>query len=219
MARKEDNVEREQIIAESPRRSYEIIRLARLKYFDNPHNFLDIRLFQRGYGDEGEEVYHPTKKGVQFREDLFQSLIGKWTLVPSLLFHPLIIEKAWPSITRNEFDIAVFLAFRTVEIRVRDVGGYPPELMGTTLMRKAFDTDSGSLTNKDLPKAEQEAVSHLFAGAIGLYKNPHSHREVNINFKEAFEMLLLSSHLLNIVDRLEGILKHRSHKSGDKISS
>lgn len=219
MAWKNDNVEKEEILAESPRRSYELIRLARLKYFDNPYNFLDIRLFQRGYGDDGEEVYHPTKKGVQFREDHFQELIGKWTLVPSLLFHPLIIEKAWPSIKRNEFDISVFLAFKAVEIRVREVGGYPPELIGTALMRKAFDTDSGSLTNKDLPKAEREAVSHLFAGAIGLYKNPHSHREVNIEFKEAFEMLLLSSHLLNIVDRLEAVIKNRSHKSGAKIST
>jgi len=203
MASKKRNIEREETIAESPRRSYEVIRLSRLKYVNNPYNFLDVRIFQRGYGEEGEEVYYPTKKGVQFKEDHFQELIGKWTLVPSLLFHHLIIEKAWPSITRNEFDTGVFLAFKAVEVRVREVCGYPSDLVGTTLMRKAFDPESGPLTNKSLPKAEREAISHLFSGAIGLYKNPHSHRDVIIEFSEAFEKLLLASHLLNTIDRID----------------
>jgi len=196
-------IEKKEIIAESQRRSYELVRLTRQKYKDNQYSFIDIRLFQRGYDDEGNEVYHPTKKGVQFREDLFQELIGKWTLVPSLLFHRLIYEKVWPLIEIRKFSSAVFEAFKIVEISVRNLCNLPADVIGTNLMRKAFDCQKGILTNMSLPIAEREALSHLFAGAIGLYKNSHSHREVEISFNQAFEMLLLASHLLNVLDSIE----------------
>lgn len=200
-------IERQDILAETERRSYELLRLTRVKYSGNPHTFIDLRLFQRGWDDEGtEEIYHPTKKGVQLKEEQFQRLIGKWTLVPSLLFHPVIIKQAYPAMQREEFDTAVFRAFKAVEIRVRELSGLPANLVGTALMRKAFDVDSGPLNDNSLPKAEREALSHLFAGAIGCYKNPHSHRHVELSFQQSFEMLLVASHLLQVLDRIKASL-------------
>lgn len=46
----------------------------------------------------------------------------------------------------------------------------------------------------------REALSHLFAGAIGSYKNPSSHRRVDLDAEQATEMTMLASHLLKIVD-------------------
>ena len=67
-------------------------------------------------------------------------------------------------------------------------------------MRKAFG-ERGPLTDASAHKAEQQALSDLFAGAIGSYKNPHSHRSVTIEASEAAEMIVLASHLLGIVDK------------------
>ena len=67
-------------------------------------------------------------------------------------------------------------------------------------MRKAFALNDGPLSDTRTPKAEQEALAHLFAGAIGSYKNPHSHRAVEIDSEEAGEMIILASHLVKIVD-------------------
>lgn len=46
--------------------------------------------------------------------------------------------------------------------------------------RKAFNKDTGPLADMSHPEAERVALAHLFAGAIGSYKNPHSHRTVNL---------------------------------------
>jgi uncharacterized protein (TIGR02391 family) len=111
---------------------------------------------------------------------------------------------------RNQIKIGN-VAFREVEIAVRDAGRFPADLVGVELMRQAFRAVNrpnqaaqtpGPLTDANLPVAEQEGMAHLFAGAIGLYKNPQSHRYVPTSAAEAAEVVLFASHLLRIVDRV-----------------
>ena len=111
---------------------------------------------------------------------------------PKQLLHPAIADKVWLDLMRGDLADAVFVAFRTVEEAVRNAGGYRANEIGVPLMRKAFDVKSGPLTDKDQESSEREALAHLFAAAIGSYKNPHSHRTVTISdTKEAQEMVVL----------------------------
>jgi uncharacterized protein (TIGR02391 family) len=121
---------------------------------------------------------------------------------PKALLHEAIADRVWISLERGELDAAVFFAYRSVEEAVRAAGGYAATDIGVDLMRKAFHADDGPLRGDETqPQAERESLAHLFAGAIGSYKNPHSHRTVTINdHTEAQEMVMLASHLLRIVD-------------------
>ena len=106
---------------------------------------------------------------------------------------------------RGDLDTAVFKAFKAIEEAVREAGNFTASDIGVPMMRKAFDRNSGSLTDMSRPEAEREALAHLFAGAIGSYKNPHSHRTVSITDPiEAQEIVMLASHLLRIVDSRKG---------------
>jgi uncharacterized protein (TIGR02391 family) len=120
---------------------------------------------------------------------------------PRWMIYPSIAEKVWRLIVRNDLDEAVFAAFKAVEEAVRSAGGYLPTDIGVPLMRKAFDKTTGPLTELSHPEPEREALAHLFAGAVGPYKNPHSHRTMNLtDIRDAQEQIVLASHLLRIVD-------------------
>jgi hypothetical protein len=89
---------------------------------------------------------------------------------------------------------------KQVEVAVRKAAKLPDTVTGTDLMRQAFRADTGSLTDKNLVKAEREAEAHLFAGAIGHAKNPGSHRDVVMSPEAAARIIILASHLLSIVE-------------------
>lgn len=120
---------------------------------------------------------------------------------PKELLHWRILEKAWPAYLRTDFDHAAFEAMKAVEVAVRDAAGYGPEKIGVNLMQDAFSQGRGPLTDTAAPSAEQVSRMNLFWGAIGSYKNPQSHRDVDLDDPvEALEIILLANHLLRIVD-------------------
>jgi uncharacterized protein (TIGR02391 family) len=135
----------------------------------------------------------------------------KASLLPKGQLHPLIASEVYPAFLRGKYDTAIFEAFREVEVAVRGAGRFGPDEYGTDLMRDAFRpaekkgqaVTPGPLTDAHLPAAEQEAMANLFAGAIGLYKNPQSHRHVPTHAEDAAEVIVFASQLLRIVDRLK----------------
>lgn len=125
-------------------------------------------------------------------------------MLPRRLLHPRVVQRAWGAVLRGDLQTAVFLSFREVEIAVRAAADLPAELVGVPLVRDAFNKLGGPLSDSREPEGEREALSHLFAGAIGRFKNPPSHRDVLLSLAEASEALTLASMLLRIVDsRLE----------------
>jgi uncharacterized protein (TIGR02391 family) len=148
-------------------------------------------------------------QALKTREDF--AAYRKANLLPKALLHPLIASKVYPAFLRGEYDTAVFQAFREVEVAVRAAGKFPADRVGVALMREAFrpvdvkgpSSGAGPLTDQTLPSAEQEGMAHLFSGAIALYKNPQSHRNVPTNATDAAEVIGFASHLLRTVDRLK----------------
>jgi uncharacterized protein (TIGR02391 family) len=122
-------------------------------------------------------------------------------LIPKEALHPVIREDVWSLYHRGKYDTAVFEAMKAVEVAVREAAGLSAQDITTGLVRKAFAPDDGALTDMSVEKAEREARAHLFAGAIGSYKNPQSHRHVALDDPdEAAEIIMLANHLLRIVD-------------------
>lgn len=141
-----------------------------------------------------------TRKGRKIKDRAdFESFKNSASLSKHLL-HPIIVQKSWPPFIRGEYETSVFQAFREVEIRIREASGFGPGDIGTDLMRKAFAVEEGPLTDKTSVRGERQALSDLIAGAIGRYKNPSSHRQVDLKVAETSELLMLASHLLRIVD-------------------
>ena len=148
-------------------------------------------------------TYFVTRRGKKIETLGDFKAYRKADLLPKHQLHPIIAEKVWSIFSQGSYGTAVLEAFRQVEIAVRKAGDYADNNRGTDLMRKAFHVGNGNLTDQSQLPAVKQAMSDLFAGAIGAYKNPSSHHEVEFAPEAAAEIIIIASHLLRIVDTCE----------------
>jgi len=167
-------------------------------------NYLQVHgLVIQDPGINGENGWwRLSRRGVSLSKD--ESAFARFRQAaefPKSMLHKSIADAVWLDLGRGDFETAIFRAMKAVEVSVRETAGLTDAEYGTDLMRQAFHIDRGALTDKSQLPAERQAVSDLFAGAIGRYKNPHSHRPTDVtDHAEAQEIVMMASHLMRIVD-------------------
>jgi uncharacterized protein (TIGR02391 family) len=149
-------------------------------------------------GAHGYKVF--TRRGAEIANAVDFKRLRDAGAFPKELLHPLIADKVWQAITRNDFGNAVATAFKAVEEQVRGAAGLTAHEYGADLMRKAFDPSNGPLTDMAQPEGERKALPSFFASAMGYFRNPNAHRTVPMTVREAQDQAMLASHLLRIVD-------------------
>lgn len=150
-------------------------------------------------GHDRDWIY-VTRRGQRLTESGDFESYRRASFLPKHQIHPVIVQKVYNAFLRGDYDVAVFLAFKEVEIAVRTAGNFATSDLGPPLMRSAFSVQGGPLTDANEVSAERQALSDLFAGAIGYCKNPQSHRNVNLEPAESVELIMLASYLLRVID-------------------
>jgi uncharacterized protein (TIGR02391 family) len=160
------------------------------------------RLVARRPGDTGEWAF-VTRRGYRIAKALDSVELLRAEARLDLELHPLIAQRIRRQFLLGEYELAALAAMREVEIRVRKLSKADASDIGVNLMRSAFKP-GGPLANKSLDGGEQEATMALFWGAIGVFKNPSSHRQVEFDDPTfAAEVVLLADLLLRMIDVTE----------------
>jgi uncharacterized protein (TIGR02391 family) len=124
---------------------------------------------------------------------------AKASLLPRELLRGDLAEIVVPLFLAGNYDDAVGAAFKRLEIMVRKAGNFTDDDYGVPMMREAFKED-GRLKDLSPVKSEREAFAHLFAGAMGYFKNPLSHRDVGIDdARTAASRILFANELMALL--------------------
>jgi len=163
----------------------------------NEYNYLLAA--QRGY--RGDAAISITRTGRRVIEEGPIAFRASERLQGGI--HPRIEREARPQFLIGKYELGVFASMKAVEVRVRELGGFPENLIGVDLMNQAFGS-AGKLTDPSMVKGEQEGTRAFFAGAYAILRNPSGHREVNYDdVSEAADAVQTASLLMRILDRVE----------------
>jgi uncharacterized protein (TIGR02391 family) len=141
-----------------------------------------------------------TRKGLEAAEHGNYAEIRVRQMLRREMLHPDLRGSVCDNFAAGHYDTAVLDAFKLVVVAVRSAGSLPDNVIGVKLMRQAYDPQKGPLRDPALPAGERDRMPDLFAGAIGVFKNPLSHRKVGKSDPvPVIEELMLASRLLRFV--------------------
>jgi uncharacterized protein (TIGR02391 family) len=189
------NARRNLVLSEDPTRGEVACAYAEAWDWLVTHNLISPK-------PDSETWFFVTRRGEQIAaaDDSLRELHAAERLGVDL--HPRIDRAVGPEFILGRFEMAALSAMREVEIRVRELAGASQSDLGVSLMKHSFKAELGPLAETNADKGEQEATMALFWGAIGVFKNPSSHREVNFDDPtEAAEIVLLADLLMRILER------------------
>ena len=87
---------------------------------------------------------------------------------------------------------------------MRELGGFADGDFGVDMINRAFSPKGGPLNDQEAAPGERAAMLGLFSGAYGVFRNPVSHRTVDLgDVTMASEVVLLADLLLRLLDRLQ----------------
>jgi uncharacterized protein (TIGR02391 family) len=114
--------------------------------------------------------------------------------------HPKVRARCGRNLALGQYDDAIFNALKALEEEIRFRISGTPEDIGVALVSKAMSPKNARLIFSGVI-AEQEAYHSLYRGAIGVFKNPLSHRFLDITDElRANEILGFVSLLMKILD-------------------
>ncbi|MEV0470932.1 TIGR02391 family protein [Streptomyces prunicolor] len=152
-------------------------------------------------GDSNPQSIFVTRRGHQAIEQGIETVRSVNRLQDNL--HPLIEAKARRQFLIGEYENAIFVSMKAVEVRVRQLAGFGDDMFGTDLMTKAF-RQGGSLADPAAPAGEVVGTMMLFQGAYAVLRNPSGHREVSFDdVTEASEAVMTASLLMRMLDKIE----------------
>jgi uncharacterized protein (TIGR02391 family) len=115
--------------------------------------------------------------------------------------HPTILKRCTSLFNTAHYDEAMLNALKCVEEGLRSKINAGPAEVGQALVDKALNVAAPLLVMTEDVKSEKESAYFLFRGAIGLLKNPNSHRFLDIADPQvALEVLAFASFLLRKLD-------------------
>lgn len=122
--------------------------------------------------------------------------------IERVALHPKVLERCKELYEAGKYDEAILNGYKLIEVTLRGASHEKPHLLGTDLATFILNPANPILRFSDR-HAEQEAAHALYRGAIGLFKNPLSHRFLDIDDRQrAFELLTLASLLLRLIDEM-----------------
>jgi Protein of unknown function (Hypoth_ymh) len=169
----------------------------------------DARLIEEPDPDNGKNGYRvvsPEGREANAATDLAGAKVR--SRFARELFHPSLPDAAWNSFRSADYDTAVFEALKAVEVAVRKKGlgknGIGGNDHGVDLMRKAFDTSSGPLTDYAATIRRRNRRLELFTGTFGELRNPKAHQDPTITDPLiAVEEMMVAGALMRIVDNVK----------------